>query len=927
MTTIILVVLGLFIGGVIAEEEGLVAGLFIGLAFGMIATLKGRIFKLEQELARAMKLLQASRTTKDTSSLEPEKQPASPTESTGLAEQNTTVKPTSEADSIDEVLSGLNIETKTTEAEPQPEPKKVNTDWDSASWQESKANTPRKPNFADKVFSTVKDFFTKGNVVVKVGAIVLFFGVAFLLKYAADRSVFPIELRLLGVIAAGIGLLFVGWRLRLEKLEYGLILQGAGLGMLYLTVFAASKLYHLLPASTSMLMMLLLVILTGILAVQQNAKSLALFGIVGGFLAPILMSTGSGSHITLFSYYALLNLGIFGIAWFKSWRFLNLVGFIFTFAISGAWGFKAYQAEFFVSTESFLALFYFFYLTISILFAFKQAPKLKGYVDGSLVFGLPLIVFALQSKLVEHFEYGQAITAVAMAGIYLGLAKLLWQPEKNGFRLLAESFLALGVTFASLAIPLYFDGRWTAAVWSLEGAALVWVGLRQGHFVPRMFGLLLSVGAGIIFIDSIEAKLADSIAIINSAYIGMVLVSMSALFISYLYQKNKESAYSFELKISVLMIVWGLLWWFMAGFNEIDRYVSNHYEAKVAILFVSLTAFAQVVTSYKLKWDTISLSLILFTPALFLLMIASLIDSSGDNPMSYWGFIVWPVSLMVHILILRRKEDTWGSKVLNTWHAIGVWITAFIITWAIGDWAEGFYKFNDTLVASIVGLTIALTIWSILRWGHKLAWPVMKFQRAYYWLGLLPVMFGLLIWQLVVIDEDGSPNLFAYIPVLNPLDITQALAAIVMVYWLMFISKKNEGQWFVIPPVFIAAVAGVMSFTWINVVIARTVHSFANVNYSDYSMVNSSVFQTSTSIVWSLIAMALMAVAFRKSSRLFWFAGAGLLALVVLKLFFVDLAESGSISRIVSFLVVGVLMLVIGYLSPLPPKTDIEQEQ
>jgi len=915
MTTVVLVLLGLFIGAAVAEEEGLVVGLFIGLAFGMIATLKGRMFKLEQELAKTTKLLNTSRKSQEHSVSESKQQATSSAESIVLSEQNTKVDKESAKPEVDELLSGLNIEAE------KPNSKKIHTDWENSSWQESKVTTPRKPNFLDKVFATVKGFFTEGNVVVKVGAIVLFFGVAFLLKYAADRSLFPIELRLLGVIAAGIGLLFVGWRLRLEKLEYGLILQGAGLGMLYLTVFAASKLYHLLPASTSMLMMLLLVVLTGILAVQQNAKSLALFGIVGGFLAPVLMSTGSGSHITLFSYYALLNLGIFGIAWFKSWRFLNLVGFIFTFAISGAWGFKAYQPEFFMSTESFLILFYFFYLTISILFAFKQAPKLKGYVDGSLVFGLPLIVFALQSKLVEQFEYGQAITAVSMAGIYLVLAKLLWQPEKNGFRLLAESFLALGVTFASLAIPLYFDGRWTAAVWSLEGAALVWVGLRQGHFVPRAFGLLLSIGAGIIFIESIEAKLPDSMAIINSAYIGMVLVSLSAFFIAYLYEKNKDTAYSFEFKFSILMIVWGLLWWFMAGLTEVDRYLGNHYEEKIAILFIALSTLAQIIMSHKLKWTNMSLSVILYTPVLFISMLASLVIYSSGNPMSYWGFIIWPVALFVHILILRRKDTVWKPGIVNVWHAAGVWIAAFIITWAIGEWAEDVYKYNDTFIDSIIGLTLAFIVWASLRWGNKITWPVGLYEKAYYWLGLLPVVFGLLIWQLAAIDEDGAPDLFAYIPVLNPLDITQALVAMVMVYWLWFISKQNDGKWFALQPRFIASIAGVMGFTWLNVVISRSVHSFAGVSYSNYSMMNSSVFQTSTSIVWSVFAMILMAVAYRRASRLFWFAGAGLLALVVLKLFFVDLAESGSISRIVSFLVVGGLMLVIGYLSPLPPKT------
>ena len=230
MTTVILIVLGLFIGAAIAQEKGLVFGLFIGLAFSMLATLKGRVFKLEQELARAMKLLNASRMSKDTPAVEPEKQSDFSTETTGLSQQSINVKQVQNEPASDTLLSDLNIEAKVTK----PEPKKIDTNWDSSGWQESKPTAPRKPHFVDKVLSTIKGFFTEGNVVVKVGAIVLFFGVAFLLKYAADQSLFPIELRLLGVIAVGVGLLFVGWRLRLEKLEYGLILQGAGLGMLYL---------------------------------------------------------------------------------------------------------------------------------------------------------------------------------------------------------------------------------------------------------------------------------------------------------------------------------------------------------------------------------------------------------------------------------------------------------------------------------------------------------------------------------------------------------------------------------------------------------------------------------------------------------------------------------------------------------------------
>ena len=911
MTTIILVCLGLFIGVAVADEEGLVFGLFIGLAFSLIANLKSRMHKLEQELIQTKALINTAKLSEESTSFKSEHQTEILKEEALFTEESTAV--------VTPTLSTLQhaeVEDVT--------PKNVHVDWNETAWQKSEVESNSDISVADKIVSKIHDFFTTGNVVVKVGAIVLFFGLAFLLKYAAERSMFPIELRLLSVVVIGIAMLVIGWRLRFEKLEYGLILQGAGVGTLYLTVFAASKLYHVLPMAFSFVVMVILVAFSGFLAVRQNAKSLAIFGVTGGFLAPILMSTGTGSHITLFSYYALLNVGIFAIAWFKSWRDLNLVGFLFTFAISAAWGYKAYLPEHFVSSEAFLILFYLFYLIIPILYAFKQKPQLKGYVDGTLIFGLPLIAFALQGGLVEPFEYGQAISASVLAIIYLVLAKTFWLPEKEGFRLLGEAYLALGVTFASLAVPLALDNRWTAAVWSLEGAGLVWIGFRQTHLLSRLFGILLSVGAGIAFIESINHHLADSLPILNSAYIGMVLVSLSAFFIAYLYNKYQQGTYSFEQQFSVAMIIWGLIWWFYAGAMEIDKYATHRYELKALALFIAVSTFLQVIASHQLRWPNISLSAFLLTPLIVLLLLGEFIMRSHINPLAYLGYIVWPAVLFVHILVLRRKENSLPRWMLTFWHAIGVMITALITTWAMTNWLGRIDDLSDVWINSAIGLVMTLFAVSVLRWGHRFSWPVAAFSRSYYSLGLLPLMLVLMLWQIFSATQEGTPSPLSYIPILNPYDIAQGLAIAVMIYWLWFIAEYVENKHFSISPRFITVFAGIMSFVWINVIIARSVHSFGNVTYSDYALLNSNLFQTSTSVVWGVIAMLLMMMAFRKASRFFWFAGASLLALVVVKLFFVDLSDSGSISRIISFLVVGGLMLIIGYLSPLPPKTESE---
>ena len=339
-------------------------------------------------------------------------------------------------------------------------------------------------------------WFKGGNPLARIGIVILFFGAVFLAKYAAENSLFPIELRFAGLALGAFALLIVGWKLRDKRAVYAQLLQGGGIAGLYLTVFAASRLYQLLPMSLAFGLMIVIALAAAILAVAQNALSLAVIGTAGGFLAPVLISTGSGNHIALFSYYAVLNLGVFTVAWFRTWRVLNVLGFVFTFTITGLWRANSYQPDDLFSADVFLILFFLMYVGVSILNCVRQPPNLKGYVSGSLVFGLPVVAFTLHATLVSKIEYALAWSALCLAAFYLPLGWILLRTRRDTFRLLVEAFAALGVIFASLAIPLAFDTRTTAAMWAVEGAGLLWLGVRQQRKLARAFGALLQVAAG-----------------------------------------------------------------------------------------------------------------------------------------------------------------------------------------------------------------------------------------------------------------------------------------------------------------------------------------------------------------------------------------------------------------------------------------------
>ena len=149
-----------------------------------------------------------------------------------------------------------------------------------------------------------------------------------------------------------------------------------------------------------------------------------------------------------------------------------------------------------------------------------------------------------------------------------------------------------------------------------------------------------------------------------------------------------------------------------------------------------------------------------------------------------------------------------------------------------------------------------------------------------------------------------------YLPLLNPLDLGHAL---VLLYALA-LQRLSP-----LPMPASAAAGGALAFWWLNSVLVRTLHHWAGTPTWGRGALASEVVQTGLSILWTLTACSAMWAATRRHQRLLWMAGAGLLSAVVLKLFFVDLSKVGTLARIVSFLGVGGLMLVIGYVAPMPP--------
>jgi uncharacterized membrane protein len=189
--------------------------------------------------------------------------------------------------------------------------------------------------------------------------------------------------------------------------------------------------------------------------------------------------------------------------------------------------------------------------------------------------------------------------------------------------------------------------------------------------------------------------------------------------------------------------------------------------------------------------------------------------------------------------------------------------------------------------------------------------------------GLAPFILVLALWSLISnVTFDGDSTPFQYLPLLNEYAIAQLLIFGAFAMWLV------QLQGVVAKPAslkFLWIVGAALFFLWFNGEIARIVHHYWRVPFEASALLRSSLLQAIYSILWTLLAMVLMYSGTRLARRPLWLVGAALLGLTVVKLLLLDLSAADTLARIVSFIVVGLLMLLIGYFSPIPPRAHRQE--
>ena len=366
----------------------------------------------------------------------------------------------------------------------------------------------------------------------------------------------------------------------------------------------------------------------------------------------------------------------------------------------------------------------------------------------------------------------------------------------------------------------------------------------------------------------------------------------------------------------------GIVAWLMFVVGGSEKLISTDVLAmRVALAGVSVSAIAWQLAGARLRWPALFESALVLWPVMFLALAAQLLLDSHPLGGGAWA-LIWPLSFAVAWQILRSMRSLTPESRRGAAHVV-LWWLAFVLVatevfWRLNryQWGAEEWPIAGTL---IVCGAFALVVSQMSRRGH---WATATYP-GWYWLGALAppatVAAVLLVTGNVL---DGKVPGLPYIPLINVLEEPAIFVLLMGGVWYRRVASLLHKDLASLA----RAVLVILVVWWANGILLRTLALVGGVSWSYDAMWESAFIQTSIALAWTAVALACMWMAARNARRALWFAGAGALALVVAKLFLVDSARTSGLGRAVAFIGVALLILLIGYVAPLPPR-DRQREE
>lgn len=386
------------------------------------------------------------------------------------------------------------------------------------------AQKRKQPSKPEKKQINLEKFIGE-NLINKLGIIITVIGVAIGAKYSIENELFSDLTRIILGYLPGILLLALGIKLKKNYENYSAALVSGAIAIMYFITYSAYSFYHLIPLPFAFMFMGILTAFSVLAAINYNRQVIAHIGLVGAYAVPFILKDGADNITILFSYMAIINLGIAAISLKKYWKALFYSAFGITWMIYLIWFGSDYStAEHFSFAMSTITSFFLtFYLTF---LGYKLLQKEKFKADDILLLLVnSFVYFGISYSLLKLHPVGKdllGLFSICNAVIHFLVGILIYnqkQTNKNLFHFV----IGLVLVFVAIAIPVQLDGSWVTLLWTAQAALLFWIGRTKNISFYEKFSYPIMILAFISITNDWNAGYNGYLAIFPQSRVNPIL--------------------------------------------------------------------------------------------------------------------------------------------------------------------------------------------------------------------------------------------------------------------------------------------------------------------------------------------------------------------------------------------------------------------
>ena len=592
--------------------------------------------------------------------------------------------------------------------------------------------------------------FIGENLVNKIGIAILVLAIGFFVKYAIDQDwVGPVGRVSIGILCGAI-LIGIAHKMRNSYKSFSSVLAGGGLAVFYFTITLAYHQFHLFGQTTAFIIMIVITAFAVALSILYNKQELAIIALLGGFLAPFLVSNGSGNYKTLFTYLIVLNVGLVTIAYNKAWRLLNFLSFFFTIVLFGGWlvslGYNEAQQTF---TNAFLfaTIFYLLFFAINVAHNIREKKKFIASDFGILLANTALYfgvgIYCLHKMNAEEFK---GLFSASMGVFNLIATYFLFRKQKVDTNIL---YLLMGITltFISITAPLQLNGNNITLFWASEAVLLYWLFTKSNLKIIQYSSVIIWVLMMIsLLMDWMQVYSSYNAAlniILNRGFITTLFAAVATYILFIIRKKETQINTSLNLipgklffRISALVLL------FVAGALEINhQFEYYHPYTNINLLYLLLYTFSffliLIIVSQKNKTLQIKhqyiVAMLVACVLFYLLSIAKVFSTQAGiltENKNHFHFIAHWLGAFLFLLILYKLIEIFKNSINIKTNNYLAWVLCTIVVI--------YFSVEIHLLTNSIFFNAKNNLYEIhrvyIKTGLPILWGLCSF--AFMWLGM-----------------------------------------------------------------------------------------------------------------------------------------------------------------------------------------------